>query len=311
MEKKTYDYWRQALKGNFGPVHDGDPQPGFYRLKAKEGPDKPVAIWQGPNGVMFALVGKAAVDPDRIWIYCCNKPIPESLYRQVVEEGKPWPEDLAPLPDATARIGDNNAPADEAEIDEVEAAINAAEAELRNPVTTQVAADRLGNHIERLRGLWKKKEAERNVEKAPHLEASRAVDEKFRPILARLDETAQKIKDAIGAWLKAENARIQAEAAAAKKKADDERAAAAAKGEELPKEPPKKVTEPKAATAGSNRKVSLRTYVSATVTDWEKLTEALKDHEEVRALLQTLADRAARAGVPLPGTEINKEQRAA
>ncbi len=34
--QNDYAYWRDALTGKFGPIHDGDPQPGFYRLRRRQ-----------------------------------------------------------------------------------------------------------------------------------------------------------------------------------------------------------------------------------------------------------------------------------
>ena len=51
-----YAYWRNALAGNFGPVHDSDPQAGFYRARNKKaGKDDPIAIWFNDAGDLGAL----------------------------------------------------------------------------------------------------------------------------------------------------------------------------------------------------------------------------------------------------------------
>ena len=42
----THTYWQNALSGNFGAVHENDPQCGYYRMrKGRGGPWVPVAIW--------------------------------------------------------------------------------------------------------------------------------------------------------------------------------------------------------------------------------------------------------------------------
>lgn len=96
-----YTYWRAALAGNFGPVHDGDPQPGFYRAKVTRGPYgiwTPVAIWPEPDGTLTALkhvwISRSPVfiDPDEVWLWCSQNPITEEAYRAVAEQKQPWPD---------------------------------------------------------------------------------------------------------------------------------------------------------------------------------------------------------------------------
>ena len=57
--------------------------------------------------------------------------------------------------------------------------------------------------------------------------------------------------------------------------------------------------------------MSLRTFVSAEITDYDALLIALKDHSEVKELVQSLANRAAKSGVVLAGMKIVEERRAA
>ena len=64
MSRDAYSYWRDALAGVFGEVHDGDPQPGFYRTRfAKSAPWLPVAIW-AEDGRVLCDVNGGSVDPD-------------------------------------------------------------------------------------------------------------------------------------------------------------------------------------------------------------------------------------------------------
>lgn len=299
----TYKYWMDALKGNFGPVHDGHPQPGFYKKKAdKNGNWNAVAIWMEGDNALAVEAGKT-VDANDIWTWVCQKPITEEVYRRV-ESGGGWPDAIESL------IGDNNPPTDEAEADEVENACKAALDAASKPVTSQTDADRLSNHKDRLTKLYKAKEAERTLEKKPHLEAGALVDAKFKPILAKVEETGKAVKAVLTKWLVAEQARINAETAAAAKAEEAARQAAIKADEPVPE--PVKAVEPtrvKAGTAG--RSIALRTFKSARIKDYAKALEAVANNQEIRDLVQTLADRAARADMELPGCEIVSEQRAA
>jgi hypothetical protein len=96
-----YQWWRDALAGKFGPVHESEPQPGFYRRKLFSGKTAPwaaVAIFPGANG-MVAMQNKVVVprptsiDAMEAWMWCADNPIPEETYRLVAEQSQPWPSD--------------------------------------------------------------------------------------------------------------------------------------------------------------------------------------------------------------------------
>lgn len=96
----AYSYWRAALAGTFGPVHDDHPQPGFYRARVLPGRDTPwtpVAIWADESGAMRAIKHMYVVtqpllcNPAEVWTWCCDNPISEDAYRAVAERNEPWP----------------------------------------------------------------------------------------------------------------------------------------------------------------------------------------------------------------------------
>lgn len=298
-----YTYWQNALIGHFGPVHDGDPQPGFYRKKNKGSVDQAISIWL-ENGDLFAASGNQWLDPDDIWSWCCRTPITEELYRAISEKGQSWPDAIEEM------IGSNNPPTDEAAIDEIDSAISAANAELAKPVTDQAGADRLGNHRDRLAKLYKDREAARKTEKQPHMDAAQAVDARFKPILARVEEAGSKIKKAITSWLLIEERRRNEEAVAEMKRQEEQRKAALNANLPLPEPMPVPVVDrPKAGTAG--RATALRTYKRAEITDYKAALSHFEGNSEVKELIQTLADRCVRAGVDVPGCKVIEEKRAA
>ena len=107
-----YTYYRSALKGVFGPVHENDPQCGYYRMRrGRGGPWVPVAIWRevpeglgcGDNsgisdsGKLVCLVDGKERDPFQIWTWVCRYPVPYETYVAVAEPGQAWPEDLPDL----------------------------------------------------------------------------------------------------------------------------------------------------------------------------------------------------------------------
>ena len=96
---QAYSWWRQALLGQFGPIHENDPQAGYYRMrKTKAGPWLPVAIWAEDEGSKpFCLVDGLERDPFEVWTWVCRYPVPYEIYVAVAERGEPWPEDLPDL----------------------------------------------------------------------------------------------------------------------------------------------------------------------------------------------------------------------
>lgn len=291
-----YAWWQNALKGTFGAMHGNDPQPGFYKNrhgnKAKGIPFTytHVAIWRDGE-TMVALEDGKEVPPDKIddlWTYCCRTPITEDLYRRI-DRKEPWPDAIEEM----IGPGHNNPPEGEEKVDELQSAINAAVAQLANPVTTQAECDRLANHADRLTKLWQAQETARKVEKAPHLEAAEAVDAKYRPVLDKIKEVGTLLKKAITAWLLKEKQRI-----------DKETEQKIVAGEPAPE-----AARPKAGTTG--RSTALRTYKSAAITDYKVCLAHFADSKEVMEVVQMMADRCVRAGLNVPGCEVKTEQRAA
>lgn len=97
-----YQWWKNAINGNVGPIHEGQPQLGFYK-KRKFNPDgewiapikrpfEPVAIWRDENGKMVGTVnGQPVKDVDDLWLWSAKNPIPETEYRYYETHGE-WPK---------------------------------------------------------------------------------------------------------------------------------------------------------------------------------------------------------------------------
>jgi hypothetical protein len=98
-----YAWWRDALAGSFGQIHEGEPHAGFYRRKLFSGrgaPWAPVAIFADGGGRMVALQSKVVInkpsiiDAADVWSWCAQHPIPEDVYRAVAESSQPWPSGI-------------------------------------------------------------------------------------------------------------------------------------------------------------------------------------------------------------------------
>ncbi|WP_028732107.1 hypothetical protein [Rhizobium leguminosarum] len=335
-EVNVWLWWQNALAGTIGPIHDGDPQQGYYRTRFKDKPWEPVAIWF-EDGKWHAMRGERAIDASDIWTWCCRNPITYEAYTKAIEGGG-WDDEPEPS------IG-HNQPADldpyEALLHEFASEKEQAEAFMKKPITTQAEADRAAIWSKRLSTIAKKATDLHKVEKQPHLDAGRNVDNKWRELKEEPDAISKKLKRHMDAFLQeearkererqaaaraeadriqreADAARVAAEKAAAKN--DNDAAAIAAQNnaiaeaERLAQQAAAAERDAQARNASAGRtgaKVSLRTFVFAEVTDFDALLMALKDRPEIKEVVDTLANRAARSGVELAGMAIRSEQRAA
>jgi hypothetical protein len=328
-EVNAWAWWQNALAGDIGPIHDGDPQQGYYRTRFKDKPWEPVAIWF-EDGKWHAMRGERQVDASEIWTWCCRNPISYEAYTKAIE-GAGWDDE----PEAPA-IG-HNLPTDPFEALQVEFAAEREQAEafMKKPITTQAEADRAAIWSKRLSTIAKKATDLHKVEKQPHLDAGRAVDDKWRTLKEEPDAISKKLKRHMDAFLQeearkererqaaaraeadriqreADAARVAAEKAAAKN--DNTAADAASEAERLAQQAAQAERDAQARNASAGRtgaRVSLRTFVFAEITDFDALLMALKDRPEIKEVVETLANRAARSGVELAGMAIRSEQRAA
>ncbi len=102
-EGNNYNWWSNALKGDIGPIHEGQPQPGFYkkRFYDPEGPYVapikrpfiPCAIWFDTETQEYIGVADSKlVDACDLWLWCSKNPITEAEYRHYETLGE-WPKE--------------------------------------------------------------------------------------------------------------------------------------------------------------------------------------------------------------------------
>lgn len=348
----TYDFWQAALKEphKIGspdlPVHDGHPQPGFYRMP--EGKDMiPVAIWRNREGKIIAKRGFQIVPKaDEIWTWCCRNPVSEKSYRDVMDGGA-WPDDPPAKKEPAKQVATKAEPQQEPALIghnmpddpfealklEYQGELEIAKELLASPVKDSDHADKIANFSKRVSAISNKADNLFKVEKQPFLDGGRAVDDKWRELREDAKALSAKLKRHIDDWL-AEQRRAEAErqrkaeeeAAAARRAAEeaerkalqearseDEARIAQEKADRLKREAEAAEREAKARPVQAGRtgsKVSLRTFKTAKIVDIEKALMHLKDHEKVREIVQILANAAARSDIALPGCEVITEERA-
>lgn len=336
QQNNLWAWWQEALEGRIGPMHEGEPQQGYYRTRFKGGQWEPVAIWF-EDGKWNAMRGDRVVDAADAWEFCRIHPVTYEAYTKAIE-GAGWDDEPA-----APAIG-HNLPSDPFEALQVEFEAEKEEVEsfLKSPITTQAAADRAAIWSKRLSTIAKKATDLHKVEKQPHLDAGRNVDNKWRDLKDEPDALSKKLKRHMDAYLQevarkererqqaaaaeaeriqreADAARAEAEKAAAKSDSTDAAAIAQhnnriAEAERLAEQAAQAQRDAQARNASAGRtgaKVSLRTFVSARIVDYDKAVKALSTHPEMKALVETLANRALRAGIEVDGVERVEEQRAA
>lgn len=344
-DPNDWTWWQNALKGEFGPIHDGDCQTGYYRVRRRgRDSDSPVAYWiDAKTGEQRCHMDGENFELQRareLWNYACKKPITSEMYGERVRTGT-WPGESEVV------TRSNNAP-DDNSFEGIHAQIDALTTEANRlmkagAATTQAAADEASDVADKLGKLFTKADNARKVEGQPHLDAVRDVNDKWRP-LTEAASIYKRLKDAVTEpWLKAQSAlKAKAEreareaAAKAAREAEEKQLAAKLAAQEAARKGDTKAAEEAQALAEQAQKVaaqaeakadavaatpikagtrgratSLRTSKVAEIVDFEKLLLALKDHADVRAVVEKIANSSARAGLPLPGMLIKTEQSAA
>ena len=337
---------------------DGHPQPGLYRKKQGGGYVDgkkqehrwiPVKIWleysdgtpvhKWNEGLTIkALVGKTeTADAVSIWGWCQTRgkdghvmaynAVSQADYKFWMENDR-WPSEV---PEAPAGIGHNSAAEDEdifaALTREIEGERLRVQAWLEQPHEGKTAADMAANWLDTLRKLEKRATDAHGEEKAPHLAAGKAVDDKWRPVRVMVEAVKARMSTAYSEIARKEKARLQAiaDAEAAKKAAElrKQQAAERARIEALaaennvhlepePVAPVRTVVAAKVtASFGGARgsKIGLKEYKVALVTDWNAAVLHYAKSDKVREIVQKLANADAKNGVEVPGVKIAIEER--
>lgn len=313
-----FQNWRDALAGNATALHADIPNPGYYKVRAgKDGPWQPVAIWRKDGNLVCRVAGEMK-DPLAVWTWAAKNPVSKEAAKHAFEHGT-WPGDV-PMPGHNS--GTLSLPE---EIDDAVAQVSAWLSSTK--VTDKVAADTASNWRARLLDLSKRADKQRETEKRPHDDAAKAVQAKWKPVIDRATDTANKLRDALTAYMRAEDERQRREAEAARKAAEEAarkqreeaeaaRREAAAKNAPPPPEPedvPLPFVEPPKVQVGgqTGRKTGLREITRYEVEDYDAALAAVKDHPDVRAAVEKVAAARCKTGVAVPGVRTIKEKVAA
>lgn len=331
MSVDPWDFYNKTLAGEKPTPHEDDPQQCYFRRRRGKTFIPGVIWWHPPrdeNGELegdqklMCLVGfgEEPADPYEEWVGSPALEIVEHKhYLGAIETGR-WHDD-PPLTKVRGGIGDN-LPDDPVASIEIEIA---GEEEivaefLAIPVTTQDVADRVGPWWKRIDELAKRADSLREEEKRPHLEACRDVDDKWRHAIAKARELVRALKDHIKPFLDAQRLAEQQRARKAAEEAQRLREEATKKTSEADRDElqrqaadAERQAVPHNAAAGRvGAKVALKTYRQARVTDYKVAAGAMLDanNSDLKREIDRLAQRAATAGITLPGVEVTEETRA-
>lgn len=304
-----YDFWRRRMAGEVVPIHDGEPQAGFYKLRTRDGSWHPVAYWFAKDGTLRCRVGNQDINEQTAnerWPYASKNPITHDVYKAVVA-GEPWPDQHeAVIRDRANSTGAEDENSFDGLKDRIEDLARDAQKLIdAGPAADQSAADRASDLANRLAELQKAADAARAAEKKPLDEQVAAVQAKWKPLLGAAD-IYKRIKAAvITPFLVAEAAKMRAAEEAARKAAE----AAAKTGEPIAETQAPRAA-PKAGASG-RRAVALRTVKVVTITDRAAVLAFFADNPIITEALQKMAEKATAAGVTVPGVTVTEEQKAA
>lgn len=334
-----WSYWRAELKAPGSQPRNEVEQrvAGYWRADgARTKPSWPVAVWYDEDGTPHHKVGNSQKDGDDQFLAFLSEAtwlrtvaVTHADYLVAMETGK-WPSDgkharhmdAAELHDIDVKPGDNAAPVDETIAEQIDAAV--AKAAAITSVKTDAEAQAANELADKLNALFKVGDAARAAEKLPHDNAAKAVQAKWLPIISPASDARERLvgkggvvkqylkakQDRLDEEARKERERQQAEADRIRQENEKRAAEAADKGEAapapIPAPEPAPAAEPQRAQAGNSfgRATGLRKVTSAQIDDIEKLLIALKGHKEMVAFAQTLANRAAKAGITLDGMTI-------
>lgn len=236
-------------------------------------------------------------------------------------------------------VGHNNPPPPEP-IEEARELISLLDVEASawfdgEPIKNQKQADDVARLLDAARKAKQKFDADRKTEKKPHDEAAKAVDAKWKPVIADAERIVEIAKAAQTPWLIKVEAEKRAAEEAARREADAKAAEArrlaqeadgslaAAKARDAALEEAKRAEwaaqqaahdKAGAKGAGMARTVSLRTTWRSLVEDRRALLNhiAKRDPDALTAFVEDWAAKAVRSGArELPGVKIYEERAAA
>lgn len=299
-----WTWWQNALAGDFGPVHEGTPQQGFYKVReGRGGPFVPVAIWQAEDGSWLCKRGKKSASAEDIWTFACRHPITHDVYTAVMA-GAEWP-DAAP---AAAEIG-HNLPTDPAERFKMLIEIDRERIDefVKTPISDEASAVKAGTWSGKMKDLAKEIDDTRTALKKPHDDAGKAVQSTFKPLVDDADALAKKLATHVSAWVLDKKRKADAEAAEAAR-IRREAELAAARDLDLPPPPEPTRAQARAPSKIVTGGVTARTVKVTRINDLPKAAAYIAGLETPNPdfvdVVRKISHRLLTAGISVPGATL-------
>ena len=232
-----------------------------------------------------------------VWNYCCRHPVTAEAYEQALM-GEGWQDDD---PTVASMMGHNVGDSDDlaALADQIENAKVGAEA--YRDIESEEQAAKAQSLRSRMNELAGKADKICEAFKKPHLEAGKAIDQKWMPLVKEAKGVADQLRKYIEVFKTAQLLQRRLE--------ERQREEAARKAGEDAAPPP---LPPVDTTIKGNygRAASVGTELVVTkVTDDLALFHFLRGNPDLTQFMQTMAQKALRAGMTVPGIEIRRESK--
>jgi len=299
-----FEFWRARLADPSVPFPETGLPLGYWKQKRNDqggARNVPIGVWRDESeaGALVVQFGSKAgkvwlLEPDKILDWHENpwwlgQAVTYDDYIAAFETGE-WPDH------SPARIGHNKPPEDSITGgDQVESVAALLEARLADPADSQDWADAVANLRDRLRSIATDLTEMRKAEESGPKETLAAIKAKYTPILDRAEALGKRAAERLADYLTK-----QREAVA------DKIAEATAAGAS-----PEEINEmlPRAGTG--KRRVGMRGRKVATIKDYALTLHYFANDPAVVKVVQSLANKAVKAGGNVPGVEVEKKETAA
>jgi hypothetical protein len=299
----AWHWWQQALespkdigKADHLLVSVDSPEQGFFKMRFNATkPWLPVAIWK-EGDEWIALRSGRRVDAMEVWNYCCRHPITSEAYEQSLAGGG-WADDD---PTVASMMGHNISDSDDLDAlaDQIENAKIGAE--VYSDIQSEEEAAKAQSLRSRMNELAGKADKIREAFKKPHLEAGKQIDQKWMPLVKEAKGVADQLRKYIESFKTAQLLQRRLE------ERQREEAARAAIREEAPVPPPlPPIDTTIKGNYGRAATVGLELVVTA-ITDQDALYQFVHDNPDLQACLLSLAQRAVKAGLTVPGVTVEE-----
>ncbi len=294
-----YEGWKRKLQGLDVPPEMW-PSAGRFRDKRNA---MPIAVWPMGDALVRKVGTEAASYMDERWehaVFSHCEAVTDEDYTQAMTTGV-WKNHR--------RVGDNRPEMGVDHFEQLDALVETVDRmAAKGAAQDQDDANAAANINARLEEIRKILEAERDDQEAPMRRELYEIEQQKRPVLERMkllgDRYNPKIEFAQSAIERIKRIVVQPYLIAIRRKQEANNEIQQLRGGGI---------KPVATNVGSTgSKIALKVTWHAKIVDYDKALMALKDNPKMKALVQQLADAAARstAKVGIPGVEFEKDEKA-